>query len=393
MRPGQASSSSSKATAAALLGNGSTVRMYRRWPGKSRFLCGGRFVTGGEGECPVACLGGVSCAAVATWVFVLVPSVVYFTRALPHLMLCRQPRPGFLLPVASICLFVATVVLLLATCCSDPGIIPRRSLILATGSRAQLTALLGHDPLGDQGLEPIGDAVIDAEKMVPDALRQKGYRWCHTCEIVRPPRASHCRDCDHCVMRFDHHCPFVNNCIGQRNYHCFIGFTTATVLLAAIVIPALIWWWFPNGSKPRGTPTAMAWLWIAAGVGLAAIALLLVFLWFYHIWLVVKGRTTKEHLGHRSLDMSGEPTLFAPRGPRLFDPMAWADESILAANVARRKALKASLPHRMSPVARATQACSGAASSGEGQSFADHPERFGRQDYRDGAADGQLLDV
>ncbi|CAE8662340.1 unnamed protein product, partial [Polarella glacialis] len=61
---------------------------------------------------------------------------------------------------------------------------------------------------------------------------------------------------------------------------------------------------------------------------LAAAALLLAGFWAYHLWLVCTGRTTKEHLGRRqsALDVAGEPTLFAARGPKLFDPRAWVDD-------------------------------------------------------------------
>ncbi|CAE8605269.1 unnamed protein product, partial [Polarella glacialis] len=173
-------------------------RLYIRWPGKSRFCCGGYCVTGGEDECPVACLGGISCASIATWLCVLIPCAVYFAVALPHVVRYWKPQPALLLPLVSAALFLATVVLLLATCCSDPGIIPRRHLVIASGSQARITALLGHDLLGPEGVEPSGEPLEDAEKMVSDDLRQRGYRWCQTCQIVRPPRASHCRDCDHC---------------------------------------------------------------------------------------------------------------------------------------------------------------------------------------------------
>ncbi|VUZ44184.1 unnamed protein product [Hymenolepis diminuta] len=48
------------------------------------------------------------------------------------------------------------------------------------------------------------------------------WSYCIRCESVRPPRAHHCRQCDVCVIRFDHHCTFLAQCIGLANMKYFM---------------------------------------------------------------------------------------------------------------------------------------------------------------------------
>lgn len=49
-------------------------------------------------------------------------------------------------------------------------------------------------------------------------------KYCITCQMIRPPRSSHCTICSNCISILDHHCPFLSTCIGMRNYRFFIFF-------------------------------------------------------------------------------------------------------------------------------------------------------------------------
>lgn len=48
--------------------------------------------------------------------------------------------------------------------------------------------------------------------------------YCIKCEFFKPMRTRHCRACDKCVLRFDHHCPWTGNCVGRANMKVFVQF-------------------------------------------------------------------------------------------------------------------------------------------------------------------------
>ena len=74
-------------------------------------------------------------------------------------------------------------------------------------------------------------------QVLPSVLLE---RKCDTCNIMRPPGASHCSMCDNCVMGFDHHCLFISNCVGKRNRKYFVLFLVYGGIFAFIATCLMI---------------------------------------------------------------------------------------------------------------------------------------------------------
>lgn len=59
------------------------------------------------------------------------------------------------------------------------------------------------------------------------------YVTCMKCHKPKPERAHHCRVCNRCVLRMDHHCPWTENCVGYANTGHFLRFVGSASALCA----------------------------------------------------------------------------------------------------------------------------------------------------------------
>lgn len=60
-----------------------------------------------------------------------------------------------------------------------------------------------------------------------DAKKFDEQNYCIMCSIRKPLRSRHCRRCQRCIAKQDHHCPWVNNCVGINNHRHFLLYLVA----------------------------------------------------------------------------------------------------------------------------------------------------------------------
>ncbi|KAH7903924.1 DHHC palmitoyltransferase-domain-containing protein [Hygrophoropsis aurantiaca] len=124
---------------------------------------------------------------------------------------------------------------------------------------------------------------------------------CRKCGQTRPERAHHCRICNRCVLKFDHHCPVrINQCVGLHNERHFVLFM-AYLVLATFFLgilgygKALDALGIHYNNWPHAVP-ALAFIltYMLSVVLCLAVGIMLA----WHVWGVARGETSVEAQDH-----------------------------------------------------------------------------------------------
>ncbi|GAB4851813.1 Probable protein S-acyltransferase 4, variant 2 [Ancistrocladus abbreviatus] len=259
--------------------NNKPKRIYQVWKGNNKFLCGGRFIFGPD----------VASLFLST-LLIAGPAIAFCINIY---LKTKDDSRWYPVPIVGLTLTIMDIVFLFLTSGRDPGIVPRNR----------------KPPESDEACEMVNPSMEWVTGRTPHLklprtrdVNVNGHtvkvKFCDTCLLYRPPRASHCSICNNCVQRFDHHCPWVGQCIGIRNYRFFYMFvSTATILCIYVHVFS----WVALAHRGNSILKAMT----RDVLSDFLIVYCFVAIWFvggltvFHFYLICTNQTTYENFRYR----------------------------------------------------------------------------------------------
>ncbi|KAI1854758.1 hypothetical protein JX266_000876 [Neoarthrinium moseri] len=103
----------------------------------------------------------------------------------------------------------------------------------------------------DPGFVPKLNGIAEQKAVIDELLSMWKFdesNFCVSCMIRTPLRSKHCKRCQRCVAKHDHHCPWINNCVGINNHRHFFFFLIG-LTLGILSFDWLLYYYFSDISS------------------------------------------------------------------------------------------------------------------------------------------------
>jgi len=161
-----------------------------------------------------------------------------------------------------------------------------------------------------------------ADCLLSDNNNSVTLRFCDYCQLYQPLRSKHCKSCERCIARYDHHCFFIGNCVGENNHLLFMVYLALESVL-------VFWTMIVSFDGYQKAPNLDSWL-INNGMVLfvTVVSGFSVFLpsglFFYHFFLMLTNQTSWEFSKRNKITYLREvPETYFPFDAGIIKNICW----------------------------------------------------------------------
>jgi len=136
-------------------------------------------------------------------------------------------------------------------------------------------------------------------------------RTCGRCTKRKPDRTHHCKQCDRCNLKMDHHCNWVANCVGFYNYKYFFQM----VFYGALALAVFMGTFWETVVVTVADPDQSAFLSFYIVLSYSLMVMLgvaLIGFCIFHFWMISNNYTTIEYCEKRR---QKKHTLYSQKSP------------------------------------------------------------------------------
>ncbi|XP_075041246.1 palmitoyltransferase ZDHHC12 isoform X2 [Mixophyes fleayi] len=137
------------------------------------------------------------------------------------------------------------------------------------------------------------------QEMISQTSNTVRMRRCGYCFLKQPMRARHCKSCQRCVRRYDHHCPWIENCVGENN-HCLFMLYLTVQLLVLFWAFSLAWSGFQSETSWSGWLRVNIFL-LLAFILISIFTMVVCLLLVSQLYLIACNTTTWEFMSHHRI--------------------------------------------------------------------------------------------